>query len=100
YVIEPEPVVSGETPDAHRMDLQNVFASVGMLGGELPPLTIVGCEPATVEDGIGLSPAVERAVDAALPLIRRIVAAALGHEADFQPASLLESKEERQWSKV
>jgi hydrogenase maturation protease len=55
------------------MDLANVFAFVRMLGGDAPPITIVGCEPATIEEGIGLSPAVANAVEAALPLVRRVV---------------------------
>jgi hydrogenase maturation protease len=74
YVIEPsapEPTVGA--PDAHRMDLSNVFAFLRMLGGQAPPITIVGCEPATVEEGIGLSPAVANAVESALPLVRRVV---------------------------
>ncbi len=97
YVIEPEPVHSGTAPDAHRMDLENVFACARMLGGEPPPVMIVGCEPATVDDGIGLSPTVERAVEAALPLVRRVVAAAaataMNATAGIQP-------KETQWSKV
>jgi hydrogenase maturation protease len=54
------------------MDLSNVFAYLRMLGGEPPPITIVGCEPATVEEGMGLSPAVAAAVEAAVPLVRRV----------------------------
>jgi hydrogenase maturation protease len=43
-----------------------------MLGGEAPPITIVGCEPATIEEGMGLSPAVANAVEAAVSLVRRV----------------------------
>jgi hydrogenase maturation protease len=73
YVIEPSAPEHTGAPDAHRMDLTNVFAFLRMLGGEAPPITIVGCEPATVEEGIGLSPAVANAVESALPLVRRVV---------------------------
>ncbi len=72
YVIEPAPVESALAPDAHRMDLANVFACVRMLGGEPPPITIVGCEPATIDEGIGLSEPVQRAVEAAIPLVCRV----------------------------
>jgi hydrogenase maturation protease len=72
YVIEPEAPTETGVPDAHRMDLSNVFAYLRMLGGEPPPITIVGCEPATVEEGMGLSPAVAAAVEAAVPLVRRV----------------------------
>ncbi len=72
YVIEPEAPTETGPPDAHRMDLSNVFAFLRMLGGEAPPITIVGCEPATIEEGMGLSPAVANAVEAAVSLVRRV----------------------------
>ena len=77
YVSEPSAPHQAGAPDAHRMDLANVFAFLRILGGEAPPITIVGCEPATVEEGMGLSPAVANAVETALPLVRRVVAEAL-----------------------
>ena len=43
------------------------------LGGEPPPLTIVGCEPLTIEPEIGLSEPVARSVEAAAALVRRLV---------------------------
>jgi hydrogenase maturation protease len=73
YVIEPSAPEQTGAPDAHRMDLANVFAFVRMLGGDAPPITIVGCEPATIEEGLGLSPAVANAAEAAVPLVRRVV---------------------------
>jgi hydrogenase maturation protease len=73
YVIEPDPSARGDAPDAHRMDIGNVFAFVRMLGGEPPPVKILGCEPQTIDEGIGLSPAVSQAVARALPLVRRLV---------------------------
>jgi len=74
YVVEPNLEVPGGAPDAHRMDVQNVFAFVRMLGGTPPPITIVGCEPEAVEEGIGLSPAVAQAVEPAAQLVRRLLA--------------------------
>ncbi len=73
YVIEPDPNVVPSTPDAHRMDLSNVFAYLRTLGGEPPPVTIVGCEPETIEPGMGLSQVVARSVDGAAALVRRLV---------------------------
>jgi len=73
YVIEPDATVVPSTPDAHRMDLGNVFAYLRVLGGEPPPVTIVGCEPENVEPGMGLSPAVARSVDGAAALVRRLI---------------------------
>ncbi len=74
YVIEPADEAGGEPPDAHRMDVQNVFAFLRLLGGTPPPLTLVGCEPATLVPEMGLSPAVERAVEPAAALVRRLLA--------------------------
>jgi hydrogenase maturation protease len=73
YVIEPDASAVPSTPDAHRMDLGNVFAYLRTLGGEPPPVTIVGCEPETVEPGMGLSAAVARSVDGAAALVRRLL---------------------------
>jgi hydrogenase maturation protease len=74
YVIEPEVDVTGAAPDAHRMDVQNVFAFVRMLDGEPPPITIVGCEPETTEPGMGLSAAVTGSIAPAAALVRRLLA--------------------------
>ena len=73
YVIEPEGEVPASTPDAHSMDLGNVFGYLRVLGGAPPPLTIVGCEPETVEPGMGLSPAVRQALEPALAVVRRLI---------------------------
>ncbi len=81
YVIEPEVGAAGAAPDAHRMDVQNVFAFLRLLEGEPPPVVIVGCEPATVEPGIGLSAPVSAAVAPAAALVRRLL--------DEQRAALL-----------
>ena len=88
YVIEPsEPVVATEA-DAHRMDLGSVFGFVRLLGGVAPPITIVGCEPERLDEGADLSETVARAVDAALPLVRRIA------------GDLLARSEDRIWSRA
>jgi hydrogenase maturation protease len=74
YVIEPE--VDGEAgtlANAHGMNLPIVFAALRELGGVLPPLLVVGCEPQTIEPGIGLSATVRAAVPAAAKLIRDLI---------------------------
>jgi hydrogenase maturation protease len=73
YVIEPDVNAKGGSPDAHGMDLLNVFAFVRVLGGEPPPITLVGCEPSAVDEGIGLSAPVERAVEGAAELVRKLI---------------------------
>lgn len=73
YVIEPTARSSSRTPDAHSMDLENVFALMRMVGGEAPPITIVGCEPLETGEGIGLSDPVRAAVPHAVRLLRTLV---------------------------
>lgn len=68
---EPGPAVG---PDAHGMQLPAVFALLRGLGGTLPKVRVVGCEPANLDDGIGLSEPVAGAVDGAVELVRRLVA--------------------------
>jgi hydrogenase maturation protease len=93
YVIEPDLNVAGASPDAHRMDLQNVFAFVRTLGGEPPPVTLVGCEPSAACEGIGLSEPVARAVEPAAEIVRKLV--------EQPPAATLRHLEkEKSWSEV
>jgi hydrogenase maturation protease len=64
---------SGEF-DAHGMSPVAVLGSLGSLGGRLPPRTfVVGCEPADVGEGIGLTPTVTAAIDTALSAIRVLI---------------------------
>ena len=74
YVLEPEIVeCAGAVADAHGMNLEIVFAAVRELGGTLPRTLVVGCEPETIEPGIGLSAAVERAIPEALHMIHDLI---------------------------
>jgi hydrogenase maturation protease len=75
YVIEPDGRVPSGSPDPHGMDLSQVFAFAYALGGVTPPITIVGCEPAAIDEGIGLSPPVASAVEQAVALVRRLIGA-------------------------
>ncbi|MFI7500983.1 hydrogenase maturation protease [Streptomyces sp. NPDC049687] len=81
YVIEYDgPGDTGAVPaiDGHRMTPDTVLALLGTLcagtGGEPPRrVLIVGCEPASVEEGIGLSPPVSDAVPEAVRLIEELL---------------------------
>jgi hydrogenase maturation protease len=55
--------------DPHGMDPGTVLAGVAALGGARPPTVVVGCQPATVDDGIGLSAPVEAAVADAIEVV-------------------------------
>ncbi len=73
YVLEPDPKAYAATPDAHLMDLGNVFALIKTLGEEPPPITIVGCEPQAIEPEMGLSEPVKASVGPAVDLVRRLI---------------------------
>jgi hydrogenase maturation protease len=76
YVIEPEVNASESEAvvDAHGLDPASVLALLDRLGGGVGRVLIVGCEPATVDEGMGLSPAVAGAVDEAVGVVRSLVA--------------------------
>ncbi|WP_118082834.1 hydrogenase maturation protease [Streptomyces sp. CC0208] len=83
YVIEHD--IGGGSPspaapalDGHRMTPDTVLALLGTLcagtGGEPPRrVLVVGCEPASVDEGIGLSPPVSDAVPEAVRLIEELL---------------------------
>ncbi|MFI9645838.1 hydrogenase maturation protease [Streptomyces sp. NPDC052040] len=82
YVIEHEEhAVQGAEPvpmDGHRMTPDAVLALLGTLsagtGGQVPRrILVVGCEPASVEERLGLSPAVAEAVPRAVRLIEELL---------------------------
>jgi hydrogenase maturation protease len=78
YVLEPESGDSHEpleVPDGHTIQPQDVLALVRSLGGGVGRVLIVGCEPSRVDEEPGLSPRVAAAVDEAIPLVLRLIAA-------------------------
>ena len=70
--VGPDDLGDGEY-DAHGMAPVAVLATLSQLGGSLPPTYIVGCQPADVGEGIGLSPAVEAALAGAVQLVQELV---------------------------
>jgi hydrogenase maturation protease len=60
--------------DAHGMEPTAMLASLGSLGGRLPRTYVVGCEPADVTEGIGLSAPVAAAVGRAVELVTGLLA--------------------------
>lgn len=89
YVIEPD--LSGTATDpadddaalaanplfnAHGMQPDVVFGVLAMLGAEARQVLVVGCEPANVDYGIGLSEPVATAVDEAVAVVLDLIAGA------------------------
>jgi len=75
YLTEPDRESSrrGKTPDAHAMTPEAVLELLDSLGGRAPRVLVLGCEPASVEEGIGLSEPVARAVDEAAAVVVGLV---------------------------
>jgi hydrogenase maturation protease len=76
YLIEPDlsAVAEPEPADAHAMHPGAVIQMLSRLGGVPGHLLVVGCEPEAIDEGIGLSGPVARAVDEAVEMIVELVA--------------------------
>jgi hydrogenase maturation protease len=64
----------GPPVDAHGMSPDAVFALLKRLGGTVSRSWVIGCEPASLEEGIGLSPPVAAAVGGAVQMARELAA--------------------------
>ncbi|MDQ3178571.1 MAG: hydrogenase maturation protease [Actinomycetota bacterium] len=75
FVFEPDVDGFDDVPplDSHQMDPRAVLGMVAELGGEVGRVLLVGCEPADVGDGIGLSPPVAAVVDDAATMVEELV---------------------------
>jgi len=81
YVIEPELPARdpGADPlpevmlDAHDLSPGGVMSLVPTLGGSVGRIVVVGCQPGSLEEGIGLTEEVRAAVEPAAELVRRLV---------------------------
>jgi hydrogenase maturation protease len=91
YLIEPDLATDGTSPDpdpddgtaamlarmsllnAHGMQPDLVLSLAGTLGAEAGRVLVVGCEPASLEEGIGLSAPVAAAVDDAVGMVTKLV---------------------------
>jgi len=107
YLIEPDPATNGTSPDpdpddgtaamlarmsllnAHGMQPDLVLGLAGTLGAEAGRVLVVGCEPASLEEGIGLSAPVAAAVDDAVRMVTKLVTTGPedGQEMDVNPES-------------
>lgn len=61
------------TADAHGMDPERVFEWVLRLGGKPGRVLLVGCEPERLDEEMGLSATVERAVPEAVRLVLELL---------------------------
>ena len=73
-VFEPELDGHAEVaPDAHDLDPASVMGLLAGLGGSVGRMLVVGCQPSSVDEHMGLSAPVEAAVDEAIRVVDEIV---------------------------
>lgn len=82
--VEADAVGRADGIDAHSLDPATVLATLNALGGHLDRVLVLGCQPATVTEGIGLSTpvseVVDRAADEAIRLAAELVLPTEGTE--------------------
>lgn len=102
FVFEPDPsggAAEGPDVDPHGLYPGAVLRMALDLGAHVSVVRVIGCEPANLEEGIGLSPAVEAAVGEAVRVVREIATAALATtpaKAAIAPATAVSNKEDGQ----
>jgi hydrogenase maturation protease len=65
--------VAATTADAHSMSPSVVLGLLVGMGGNIPQVVIVGCQPLTIDEGIGLSEPVAAAVAPAADTVRQVL---------------------------
>jgi hydrogenase maturation protease len=70
---DPVPVM-----DAHTMSPLVVLGTLANLGGSVDRVLVVGCQPATTEEGMGLSEPVASAVDRAVEMVSDLLTELVG----------------------
>ena len=80
YAIEPEDDFTTELDigDGHSMTPAMVLAWVRRSGGRCCRVLVVGCEPASIEETMGLSDVVSSSVDPAIEMVRALAADLMG----------------------
>jgi hydrogenase maturation protease len=73
YTIQPDCNGIPVNVDAHGMSPMSVLALVKAMGGELGEVLIVGCEPESCEERMGLSETVAASVDAAAAMVGELI---------------------------
>jgi hydrogenase maturation protease len=80
-LIEVPTAGGADTPvamDAHGMDPAAVLSMLSDLGGRVGRVLVVGCQPGSTGEGIGLSEPVAAAIPAAIGIVLEVIASATG----------------------
>jgi len=81
------PGIEPSAVDAHGMTPDAVLALLENLGGRAGRTLLVGCEPVSTEEGIGLSTTVTAAVDRAVGVVLDLLTDKEGSDSDVQSAA-------------
>jgi len=65
--------IDPSTVDAHSMSPAVVLGLLAGMGGSVPKVVIIGCQPQSIEEGIGLSEPVSAAVDPAVDALHQVL---------------------------
>jgi hydrogenase maturation protease len=91
YVLEigpgDAPGIEPSTVDAHGMTPDAVLALLENLGGSAGRTLLVGCEPASTEEGMGLSSTVAAALDKAVGVVMDLLTDKEGSDRDVPSAA-------------
>ena len=71
--VDPDDVAASDGSDPHGMDPVAALSGLASLGGALPPTYVVGAQPASLEEGIGLSDPLRAAVPVAGAVVRELL---------------------------
>jgi hydrogenase maturation protease len=81
------PSIESSTVDAHGMAPDAVLALLDNLGGSAGRTLLVGCEPASTEEVMGLSTTVAAAVDRAVGVVLDLLTDKEGSDRDVPTAA-------------
>jgi hydrogenase maturation protease len=73
WTLRPADALEVPAADAHGMDPESVLRLLSGLGGRVNRVLVVGCQPAVLEERMGLSPPVAGTVDEAVRMVAGIV---------------------------
>ena len=78
-LIEPDPAgevdeSGGPAMDAHSMNPAVVLEMLAAMGGQVGRVVVVGCQPSVIDEGMGLSPTVEAAVERGVVAVHEVLA--------------------------
>ncbi|MGR6320153.1 hydrogenase maturation protease [Micromonospora soli] len=74
WTLRPADVLEASAADAHAMDPESVLRLLGSLGGRVDRVLVVGCQPAVLDERMGLSAPVAAAIDEAVGMVVGIAA--------------------------